>query len=48
MVVLIESYEAKHFPLDLPDSVEAIKFEMERKGLTVKDLEPINSLKAKS
>lgn len=24
-----------------PDPVEAIKFEMERKGLTVKDLEPM-------
>ena len=41
MVTLVESYEAKHFPLDLPDPVEAIKFEMERKGLTVKDLEPM-------
>lgn len=30
-----------HFPLDLPDPVEAIKFEMEQKGLTVKDLEPM-------
>ena len=41
MVTLIEAYEAKHYPLDLPDPVEAIKFEMERKGLTVKDLEPM-------
>ena len=41
LVTLIEAYEAKHFPLDLPDPVEAIKFEMERKGLTVKDLEPM-------
>ncbi len=41
MVTLIEAYEAKHFPIDLPDPVEAIKFEMERKGLTVKDLEPM-------
>ena len=29
------------FPLDLPDPVEAIKFEMEQKGLTIKDLEPM-------
>ena len=29
------------FPCALPDLVDAIKFEMERKGLTVKDLEPI-------
>jgi HTH-type transcriptional regulator/antitoxin HigA len=41
MVTLVEAYEAKHFPMDLPDPVEAIKFEMERKGLTVKDLEPM-------
>ena len=41
LVTLVEAYEAKHFPMDLPDPVEAIKFEMERKGLTVKDLEPI-------
>ncbi len=41
MVTLIEAYEAKHFPMDLPDPVEALKFEMERKNLTVKDLEPM-------
>ncbi len=41
LVTLAEAYEAKHFPMDLPDPVEAIKFEMERKGLTVKDLEPM-------
>ena len=41
MVTLIEAYEAKHFPLDLPDPVAAIKFEMERKSLSVKDLEPM-------
>lgn len=41
LVTLIEAYERKKFPLDLPDPVEAIKFEMEQKGLTVKDLEPM-------
>ncbi|MBK7353073.1 MAG: transcriptional regulator [Nitrosomonas sp.] len=41
LVTLIEAYERKNFPLDLPDPVEAIKFEMEQKGLTVKDLEPM-------
>lgn len=41
MVTLIEAYEAKHFPMDFPDPVAAIKFEMERKGLTIKDLEPM-------
>lgn len=41
LVTLIEAYEHKHFLLELPDPVEAVKFEMEQKGLTVKDLEPM-------
>ena len=41
LVTLVEAYENKHFPLDLPDPVEAIKFKMEQSGLTVKDLEPM-------
>lgn len=41
LTTLVEAYEGKHFPLNLPDPVEAIKFEMDRKGLTVKDLEPM-------
>lgn len=41
LVTLIEAYEHKHFPMDLPDAVEAIKFRMEQQGLTVKDLEPL-------
>ena len=36
---LVEAYETKQCPMDLQDPVEAIKFEMERMGLTVKDLE---------
>ena len=40
LVTLVEAYEARHFPIDLPDPVEAIKFRMEQAGLTVKDLEP--------
>ncbi|MCY3803014.1 MAG: transcriptional regulator [Gammaproteobacteria bacterium] len=41
LATLVEAYESKHYPLEMPDPVEAIKFEMERKGLTVKDLEPM-------
>ena len=41
LTTLVEAYEAKHFPMNLPDPVEAIKFEMDRRGLTVKDLEPL-------
>jgi len=41
LVTLVETYERKHFPLDLPDPVVAIRFEMEQKGLTAKDLGPM-------
>src|SRR3954467_11442852 len=41
LVTLVEAYERKHFPMDLPDPVEAIKFVMDQRGLTVKDLEPM-------
>lgn len=40
LLTLIETYESKHFPIDLPDPVEAIKFRMEQAGLTPKDLVP--------
>ena len=40
LATLVETYEAKRFPLDLPDPVEAIKFVMEQRNLTVKDLVP--------
>jgi HTH-type transcriptional regulator/antitoxin HigA len=41
LVTLVAAYEQQHFPLDLPDPVEAIKFVMDQRGLTVKDLEPM-------
>jgi HTH-type transcriptional regulator/antitoxin HigA len=37
--LLVERYEQEHFPIDLPDPVEAIKFRMEQEGLRQKDLE---------
>jgi len=41
LTTLIEAYERAHFPMDLPDAVDAIKFRMEQSGLTVEDLEPV-------
>ena len=41
MVTLVEAYERKHFPMDLPDPVAAITFVMEQRRLSVKDLEPM-------
>lgn len=41
LVTLVEAYEKKHYPMELPDAVEAIKFRMEQSGLTPKDLVPM-------
>ena len=41
LVTLVEAYERAHFPMDLPDAVDAIRFRMEQSGLTVEDLEPV-------
>lgn len=38
LVTLVEAWEAKHYPIDLPDPVEAIKYHMEQKGLQPADL----------
>jgi HTH-type transcriptional regulator/antitoxin HigA len=40
LITLVEAYETKHYPIDLPDPVEAIKFRMDQAGLTPKDLVP--------
>jgi HTH-type transcriptional regulator/antitoxin HigA len=40
LITLVESYEAKRYPIELPDPVEAIKFRMNQAGLTPKDLVP--------
>lgn len=41
LVTLVEDYERKHYPIDFPDPIEAIKFVMEQRGLTAKDLVPM-------
>ena len=41
LATLVQAYEARHFPIDAPDPVEAIRFRMEQGGLSVKDLEPL-------
>ncbi|HNV60254.1 MAG TPA: transcriptional regulator [Rhodoferax sp.] len=38
---LLVAYEAKHYPIELPDPIEAIKFRMEQQGLSAKDLQPM-------
>lgn len=40
MITLIEAYESKNFPVDLPNPIDAIKFRMEQSGLSAADLAP--------
>lgn len=32
LVILVEAYEREHYPIDLPDPIEAIRFRLEQKG----------------
>jgi HTH-type transcriptional regulator/antitoxin HigA len=47
LATLVCAYEEKHFPMDLPEPVAAIKFRMEQQGLTRKDLEPMIGSRAR-
>jgi HTH-type transcriptional regulator/antitoxin HigA len=40
MITLIEAYESKQFPVDLPNPIDAIKFRIEQSGLSAADLAP--------
>jgi HTH-type transcriptional regulator/antitoxin HigA len=40
LVTLVEAWEHKHYPLDLPDPIEAIKYHMEQNELAPRDLIP--------
>ena len=40
LVALVEAWERKHYAIDLPDPVEAIRYHMEQNGLEPRDLIP--------
>jgi HTH-type transcriptional regulator/antitoxin HigA len=40
LVMLVEKYEAQHFPIAAPDPIDFLNYAMEARGLTRKDLEP--------
>ncbi len=44
--ILIDQYENEHFPIGLPDPIEAIKFRMEQMGYNQNDLANIRGLKS--
>jgi HTH-type transcriptional regulator/antitoxin HigA len=47
LATLVEAYEAKHYPMDPPDPIDAILFRMEQQGLTRKQLEPMIGTRAR-
>jgi HTH-type transcriptional regulator/antitoxin HigA len=46
--ILIDQYVNEHFPIDLPDPFEAIKFRMEQLGYTQSDLAIVVGLKSRA
>ena len=38
LVTLVEAWEARNYPIDLPDPVDAIRYHMKQNGLAPKDL----------
>ena len=46
--ILIDNYEKQHFPIGLPDPIEAIKFRMEQLGYTQNDLARQIGLKSRA
>lgn len=46
LVTLVDAYEEKHFPLGMPNPIEAIKIQMENLGVSRKEL--MDSLKKSS
>ena len=47
LVMLIQDYERRHFPIDPPDPVEFLLFIMEQRGLSRKDVEPFIGSRAR-
>lgn len=37
--IAVEQYDQEHYPIPLPDPIEAIRFRMDQGGLTEKDLQ---------
>ena len=47
LVTLVELYEEKKYPIDMPDAIEAIRFRMEQMGLNQQALVPFIGSKSK-
>lgn len=40
LAMLVEKYEAQHYPIAAPDPIDFLNYAIEARGLTRKDLEP--------
>ncbi len=47
LATLVELYEEKYFPIEMPDPIEAIKFRMDQENLSARDLVPLIGSRAK-
>lgn len=47
LTTLVEHYESRHEPIDLPDPIDALLYHMESRGLTRRDLEPFLGSRAR-
>lgn len=47
LATLVEAWEEKHHAIESPDPVEAIRFAMEQRGVTRRDLEPLIGSRAR-
>lgn len=47
LAILVDTYENEHFPIGMPDPIEAIKFRMEQMGMRQKDLIDVIGFKSR-
>ena len=47
LATLVDAYESRRFPIEAPDPVTVIKFQMVQRGLARKDLEPMIGSRAR-
>ncbi len=47
LTTLVESWEERHHPIEAPDPIEAVRFAMEQRGLSRRDLEPFIGSRAR-
>ena len=41
LTTLVEAYEQQHYPIEVPEPIDAILYYLESRGLSAHDLEPI-------